>query len=138
MEGKLKFETDVVEGLRMAPASLSPPFRGKNLGSSLVKVATSRTESGLRVLLQVIRDLGRIMYEQKRTRKIPNIRRREKPRARVELMLMPAGGLPARSASQSIRVPAVGTSNPPPWPASVPPALLPPWSGGPARARRLR
>ncbi|MBU2605923.1 MAG: NADP-dependent oxidoreductase [Alphaproteobacteria bacterium] len=39
MEGKLKFETDVVEGLENAPASLSRLFEGKNLGKLVVKVS---------------------------------------------------------------------------------------------------
>jgi NADPH-dependent curcumin reductase len=39
MEGKLKFETDVVEGLEHAPASLSRLFEGKNLGKLVVKVS---------------------------------------------------------------------------------------------------
>lgn len=39
MEGKLKFETDVVEGLENAPGSLERLFSGKNLGKLVVKVS---------------------------------------------------------------------------------------------------
>ena len=39
MEGKLKFETDVVDGLENAPASLERLFTGKNLGKLVVKVS---------------------------------------------------------------------------------------------------
>ncbi len=39
MQGKLKFETDVVEGLENAPASLERLFTGKNLGKLVVKVS---------------------------------------------------------------------------------------------------
>ena len=39
MEGKIKFETDVVEGLENAPASLDRLFSGKNLGKLVVKVS---------------------------------------------------------------------------------------------------
>ena len=39
MESKLKFETDVVEGLENAPASLERLFTGKNLGKLVVKVS---------------------------------------------------------------------------------------------------
>jgi hypothetical protein len=39
MEGKLKFETDVVEGLEHAPASLERLFTGKNLGKLVVRVS---------------------------------------------------------------------------------------------------
>jgi NADPH-dependent curcumin reductase len=39
MEGKLKFETDVVQGLENAPASLSRLFEGKNLGKLVVQVS---------------------------------------------------------------------------------------------------
>jgi len=39
MEGKLKFETDVVEGLENAPASLERLFTGKNLGKLVVRVS---------------------------------------------------------------------------------------------------
>ena len=39
MEGKLKFETDVVEGLEHAPASLDRLFTGKNLGKLVVRVS---------------------------------------------------------------------------------------------------
>ena len=39
MEGKLKFETDVVEGLENAPTSLERLFTGKNLGKLVVKVS---------------------------------------------------------------------------------------------------
>jgi len=39
MEGKLKFETDIVEGFENAPASLSRLFEGKNLGKLVVKVS---------------------------------------------------------------------------------------------------
>jgi len=38
MEGKIKFETDVVDGLENAPASLERLFTGKNLGKLVVKV----------------------------------------------------------------------------------------------------
>jgi NADPH-dependent curcumin reductase CurA len=38
-EGKLRFETDVVEGLEHAPASLERLFSGKNLGKLVVKVS---------------------------------------------------------------------------------------------------
>ena len=38
-EGKIKFETDVVEGLENAPASLDRLFTGKNLGKLVVKVS---------------------------------------------------------------------------------------------------
>lgn len=37
MEGKLKFETDVVKGFENAPASLSRLFEGKNLGKLVVE-----------------------------------------------------------------------------------------------------
>ena len=39
MEGKIKFETDVVEGLENAPTSLERLFTGKNLGKLVVKVS---------------------------------------------------------------------------------------------------
>ena len=39
MQGKLKFETDVVQGLENAPASLERLFTGKNLGKLVVKVS---------------------------------------------------------------------------------------------------
>ena len=39
LEGKIKFETDVVEGLENAPASLERLFTGKNLGKLVVKVS---------------------------------------------------------------------------------------------------
>ena len=39
MEGKIKFETDVVEGLENAPAALDRLFTGKNLGKLAVKVS---------------------------------------------------------------------------------------------------
>lgn len=39
MEGKLKFETDVVQGLENAPASLERLFSGKNLGKLVVQVS---------------------------------------------------------------------------------------------------
>ena len=39
MAGKIKFETDVVEGLENAPASLERLFTGKNLGKLVVKVS---------------------------------------------------------------------------------------------------
>lgn len=38
-EGKLKFETDIVDGLENAPASLERLFTGKNLGKLVVKVS---------------------------------------------------------------------------------------------------
>jgi NADPH-dependent curcumin reductase CurA len=40
MEGKIKFETDVVEGLEKAPGSLEQLFSGKNLGKLVVEVST--------------------------------------------------------------------------------------------------
>ena len=40
MEGKIKFETDVVEGLEKAPGSLERLFSGKNLGKLVVEVST--------------------------------------------------------------------------------------------------
>jgi NADPH-dependent curcumin reductase CurA len=39
MEGKLKFETDIVQGFENAPASLSRLFEGKNLGKLVVQVS---------------------------------------------------------------------------------------------------
>ena len=39
MEGKIKFETDVVDGLEKAPGSLERLFSGKNLGKLVVKVS---------------------------------------------------------------------------------------------------
>lgn len=39
MDGKIKFETDVVDGLENAPASLERLFTGKNLGKLVVKVS---------------------------------------------------------------------------------------------------
>ncbi|WP_439102077.1 NADP-dependent oxidoreductase [Congregibacter sp.] len=39
MEGKICFETDVVEGLENAPASLERLFTGKNLGKLVVRVS---------------------------------------------------------------------------------------------------
>lgn len=39
MEGKLRFETDVVEGLQHAPSSLERLFTGKNLGKLVVRVS---------------------------------------------------------------------------------------------------
>ncbi len=39
MEGKIKYETDVVDGLENAPASLERLFTGKNLGKLVVKVS---------------------------------------------------------------------------------------------------
>ncbi len=39
MQGKLKFETDIVKGLENAPASLSRLFEGKNLGKLVVEVS---------------------------------------------------------------------------------------------------
>jgi len=38
-EGKIHFETDIVEGLEKAPASLERLFSGKNLGKLVVKVS---------------------------------------------------------------------------------------------------
>ena len=43
MEGKIKFETDIVEGLENAPASLERLFSGKNLGKLVVKVSEQPT-----------------------------------------------------------------------------------------------
>ena len=40
MEGKIKFETDVVNGLENAPGSLERLFTGKNLGKLVVEVST--------------------------------------------------------------------------------------------------
>ncbi|MEM1403401.1 MAG: NADP-dependent oxidoreductase [Pseudomonadota bacterium] len=39
MDGKIKFETDVVDGLEKAPGSLERLFSGKNLGKLVVKVS---------------------------------------------------------------------------------------------------
>ena len=39
MEGKIKFETDIVDGLENAPSSLERLFTGKNLGKLVVKVS---------------------------------------------------------------------------------------------------
>ncbi len=39
MEGKIAFETDIVDGLEHAPASLDRLFTGKNLGKLVVKVS---------------------------------------------------------------------------------------------------
>jgi len=39
LEGRLKFETDIVEGIEQAPASLSRLFEGKNLGKLAVRVS---------------------------------------------------------------------------------------------------
>ena len=39
MTGKLKFETDIVDGLENAPASLERLFTGKNLGKLVVRVS---------------------------------------------------------------------------------------------------
>ncbi len=39
LEGKIKFETDIVEGLEHAPASLDRLFTGKNLGKLVVRVS---------------------------------------------------------------------------------------------------
>lgn len=39
MEGKIKFETDIVEGLENAPLSLERLFTGKNLGKLVVQVS---------------------------------------------------------------------------------------------------
>jgi len=39
MEGKIRFETDIVEGLETAPASLERLFTGKNLGKLVVRVS---------------------------------------------------------------------------------------------------
>lgn len=39
MAGRIKFETDIVEGLENAPAGLSRLFEGKNLGKLIVKVS---------------------------------------------------------------------------------------------------
>ena len=39
MEGKLKFETDIVDGFENAPASLDRLFTGKNLGKLVVRVS---------------------------------------------------------------------------------------------------
>ncbi|WP_273240699.1 NADP-dependent oxidoreductase [Hyphomonas atlantica corrig.] len=39
MEGKIKFETDIVHGLENAPGSLSRLFEGKNLGKLMVQVS---------------------------------------------------------------------------------------------------
>jgi len=39
MEGKIKFETDIVDGLENAPAALDRLFTGKNLGKLAVKVS---------------------------------------------------------------------------------------------------
>lgn len=39
LEGKIKFETDIVDGLENAPASLERLFSGKNLGKLVVKVS---------------------------------------------------------------------------------------------------
>jgi hypothetical protein len=40
LEGKLKFETDIVKGIENAPASLSRLFEGKNLGKLVIEVST--------------------------------------------------------------------------------------------------
>jgi len=39
MEGRLHFETDIVDGLENAPASLERLFSGKNLGKLVVRVS---------------------------------------------------------------------------------------------------
>jgi len=39
MEGSLRFETDIVEGLEQAPASLERLFSGRNLGKLVVRVS---------------------------------------------------------------------------------------------------
>ena len=39
LEGKIKYETDIVDGLENAPASLERLFSGKNLGKLVVKVS---------------------------------------------------------------------------------------------------
>lgn len=39
MEGRLKYETDIVDGFENAPTSLSRLFEGKNLGKLVVKVS---------------------------------------------------------------------------------------------------
>lgn len=39
MEGRLKYETDIVDGFEKAPASLSRLFEGKNLGKLVVRVS---------------------------------------------------------------------------------------------------
>ena len=38
-EGKIHFETDIVEGLENAPSSLERLFSGKNLGKLVVRVS---------------------------------------------------------------------------------------------------
>ena len=43
MEGKLKYETDIVDGLENAPAALSRLFVGANLGKLVVKVSDAPT-----------------------------------------------------------------------------------------------
>ena len=45
MEGKLKFETDIVRGLENAPSSLSRLFEGKNLGKLVVQVSEEPNRS---------------------------------------------------------------------------------------------
>ena len=40
MEGKIKYETDIVKGFENAPASLSRLFEGKNLGKLVVECST--------------------------------------------------------------------------------------------------
>lgn len=40
-EGKLKFQTDVVDGLQNAPAAVQRLFTGANIGKVLVKVSDS-------------------------------------------------------------------------------------------------
>ena len=39
LEGKIRFETDIVDGLENAPASLDRLFTGKNLGKLVVRVS---------------------------------------------------------------------------------------------------
>ena len=39
MEGKLKFETDMVDGLENAPTALGRLFEGANLGKLVLKVS---------------------------------------------------------------------------------------------------
>ena len=39
MEGKLKFETDIVKGIENMPASLDRLFTGKNLGKLVVEIS---------------------------------------------------------------------------------------------------
>ena len=55
MEGKIKFETDIVEGLENAPLSLERLFTGKNLGKLVVQVSEEPAQTDERIYALVFK-----------------------------------------------------------------------------------